>query len=69
MLKQKTFVVTVITFIMISAALGCLAGCFTTDTYHDKKQRDTMQKDIDTTHKDIDRALGLDVPSPLVEEK
>jgi hypothetical protein len=54
---------------MIAAVCGCLTGCFTTDKYHNKKHLDTIKKDIDSAHKDIDRVLGLDEPSPLVDEK
>jgi len=54
---------------MIAAISGCLAGCSPTDTYHSKKHLDTMKKDLDSAHKDIDRVLGLDESSRLVEEK
>ncbi len=47
----------------------CLAGCFTTDKYHNKKHIDTVKEDIGLMHKDIDRALGLDESSPLVEKE
>ncbi|OHC02127.1 MAG: hypothetical protein A2Z57_15150 [Planctomycetes bacterium RIFCSPHIGHO2_12_39_6] len=47
----------------------CLTGCFTTDKHHNKEHIDTMKKDMGLMHKDIDRALGLDEPSPLVEKE
>ena len=54
---------------IIAAILLPLTGCFTTDKYHNKKHIDTFEKNMDSVHKDIDRVLGVDVPSPLVEEK
>lgn len=48
--------------------LWCLTGCITTDKYHNKRHIDTMKKDLGSAHKDVDRVLGLDEPSPLVEE-
>lgn len=67
--KQKTFLSTVIFSILCAAALWSLTGCFTTDKYHNKKHIDTIKQDISSMHKDIDRVLGLDEPSPLVEEQ
>lgn len=69
MIKRKTFLSTIIFSTMIAAFSGCLTGCFTTDKYHNKKHFDTIKKDIDSAHKDIDTVLGLDEPSPLVEER
>lgn len=68
-MEQKTFLSITIFSIIGTAVLGCLTGCFTTDTYHKKKHADTIKKDMDSAHRDIDRVLGLDEPSPLVEEK
>ena len=68
-MKQKTFLPTIISSIICAAALWCLTGCLTTDKYHNKKHIDTIKKDIGSAHKDIDRVLGLDEPSPLVEEQ
>jgi len=68
-MKQKKFLSILISSIICAAALWSLTGCFTTDKYHDKKHIDTIKKDIGSMHKDIDRVLGLDEPSPLVEEK
>ncbi len=67
-MKQKTFLKNIITSIIGIAALSCLAGCFTTDKYHNKRHIDTIKKDMGSMHKDIDRVLGLDEPSPLVDE-
>ena len=67
--KQKTFLSILISSIISAAALWSLTGCFTTNKYHNKKHLDTVKKDIGSMHKDIDRVLGLDEPSPLVEEK
>ena len=67
--KQKTFLSAVISSILCAAALWSLTGCFTTDKYHNKKHIDTVKKDIGSMHKDIDSVLGLDEPSPLVEEQ
>lgn len=69
MIKQKISITNILFFIISVAVLGCLTGCFTTDKYHNKKHLDTMKKDIGSAHKDIDRVLGLDEPSPLVEGK
>ncbi|MDN3515562.1 MAG: hypothetical protein NG747_14350 [Candidatus Brocadia sp.] len=69
MTKQKIFLFMFVFSIMSAAVLGCLTGCFTTDTYHNEKHSDTIRKDIDAAHRDIDRVLGLDEPSPLVEEE
>ena len=55
--------------LIIATILLPLTGCFTTDKYHNKKHVDTFEKDMNSMHKDIDRVLGIDVPSPLVEEK
>lgn len=52
----------------ICAALFCFAGCSTSDEYHGKKHGDTFRKDMNSMHKDIDRMLGLDAPSTLVED-
>ena len=54
---------------IIAASLLPLTGCFTTDKYHNKKHIDTFEKNMDSVHKDIDRVLGVDVLSPLVEGK
>jgi len=69
LINQKAFLSTIIFSIMIAAVLGCLTGCFTTDKYHNKKHFDTIKKDVGSAYRDIDRVLGLDEPSPLVEEK
>jgi len=68
-IKLKAFLPAVISSILCAAALWSLTGCITTDKYHNKKHIDTVKKDIGSMHKDIDRVLGLDEPSPLVEEK
>lgn len=68
MIKKISFI-KIIFLIISTAAPSFLAGCFTTDKYHKEKHLDTMKKDIDSTHKDIDWVLGLDEPSPLVEER
>lgn len=67
-MKQKTFLKSIITSIIGITALYCLAGCVTTDKYHNKRHIDTIKKDMGSMHKDIDRVLGLDEPSPLVDE-
>lgn len=67
-MKRKTFQTSVITSIIGIAALSCLAGCLTTDKYHNKKHIETIKKDMGSMHKDIDRVLGLDEPSPLADE-
>ena len=54
-------------FIVITAlcvALFCFAGC----RYHYRKHVDTFKKDMNSMHKDIDRLLGIDEPSTLVED-
>lgn len=48
---------------------SCLLGCSTNSQYHTKKHLDTIKKDLDAAHKDIDTILGLEEPSPLVEER
>ena len=68
-MKQKTFLSILISSIICAAALWSLTGCFTTHKYHNKKHIDTIKKDIGSMHKDIDRVLVLDEPSPLVEEQ
>ncbi|HEY4482458.1 MAG TPA: hypothetical protein VI489_06355 [Candidatus Brocadiaceae bacterium] len=68
-IKQKTFLSILISSIICAVALWSLTGCFTTDKYHNKKHIDTVKKDIGSMHKDIDSVLGLDEPSPLVEEQ
>ncbi len=67
-LKLETFPLTITLIIMSIIILWNLTGCFTTDKYHNKKHIDTMKKDIQAAHRDFDRVLGLDEPSPLVEE-
>ncbi|MBF8275936.1 MAG: hypothetical protein HW390_1009 [Candidatus Brocadiaceae bacterium] len=52
----------------LCAALFCFAGCSTSDKYHNKKHVDTFKKDMNSMHKDIDRMLGIDAPSTLVED-
>lgn len=54
---------------IVTAILLPLTGCFTTDKYHNKKHVDTFEKNMDSVHKDIDRVLGIDEPSSLIEEK
>lgn len=54
---------------IIAAILLPLTGGFTTDKYHNKKHVDTFEKNMDSVHKDIDRVLGIDEPSSLIEEK
>ncbi|HHT9129662.1 MAG TPA: hypothetical protein ACFYEC_02215 [Candidatus Brocadiaceae bacterium] len=54
---------------IIATILLPLTGCFTIDKYHNKKHIDTFEKNMDLVHKDIDRVLSVDVPSPLVEGK
>lgn len=66
--KRKTGILAIIFPIVSVVALWCFPGCFTTDKYHNKRHIDTMKKDIDSAHKDIDRVFGLDEPSPLVDE-
>ena len=68
-MKQKTFLSILISSIICAVALWSLTGCFTTDKYHNKKHIDAIKKDIGSMHKDIDRVLVLDEPSPLVEEQ
>ena len=68
-MKQKTFLAILISSIICVAALWSLTSCFTTDKYHNKKHIDAIKKDIGSMHKDIDRVLVLDEPSPLVEEQ
>ncbi|MCF6156023.1 MAG: hypothetical protein E3K36_12415 [Candidatus Brocadia sp.] len=69
MIKKKTSMTKILFFIVSVAVFGCLAGCSATDEYHNKRHLDTMKKDMSSAHKDIDRVLGLDEPSSLVEEK
>lgn len=52
----------------LCAALFCLAGCSTSDKYHNKKHVDTFKKDMNSMHKDIDRVLGIDTSSTLTED-
>ncbi|MBU6391069.1 MAG: hypothetical protein KGJ87_01975 [Planctomycetota bacterium] len=54
---------------IVTTILLPLTGCFTTDKYHNKKHVDTFEKNMDSVHKDIDRVLGIDEPSSLIEEK
>ncbi|MCF6158656.1 MAG: hypothetical protein E3K32_08815 [wastewater metagenome] len=54
--------------LLATIILFCLTGCFTTDTYHNKKHISTIKKDLDAAHKDIDTLLGINEPSPLVED-
>jgi type VI protein secretion system component VasK len=69
LIKHKIYIINILSFIISVVVLGCLTGCFTTDRYHNKRHLDTIKKDIGSAHKDTDRVLGLDEPSPLVEEK
>ncbi|KXK29945.1 MAG: hypothetical protein UZ01_01725 [Candidatus Brocadia sinica] len=69
MIKQKTSLTNILFFIISVAVLWCSASCSPADKYHSKRHDDTMKKDIDAAHRDIDRVLGLDEPSPLIEEK
>ena len=52
----------------LCVALFCFAGCSVSDKYHNKKHVDTFKKDMNSMHKDIDRMLGIDAPSTLVED-
>ena len=69
LMNQKTSISTVILSIASIAAIWYLTGCSATDKYHNKKHIDTISKDIGSMHKDIDRVLGIDEPSPLVEKE
>lgn len=66
-MKTKQFV----TFFFLSVGLSvlfCFSGCSTTDDIHNKKHLDVMEKDVEAMHGDVDRLLGLDKPSTLVED-
>lgn len=66
--KLKPFLPGIIFPILGTIVLWCLPGCSTTDKYHNKRHIDTMKEDINLMHRDIDKVLGLDKPSPLVDE-
>ncbi len=68
-MRQKPFISTIVLSIASIAILLSLTGCFTTDSYHNKQHINTINKDMDSMHKDIDRVLGIDEPSPLVEKE
>ncbi|HHT9111091.1 MAG TPA: hypothetical protein ACFYDZ_08045 [Candidatus Brocadiaceae bacterium] len=68
-MRRKKNIIPIILSIMGAIALFPLTGCFTTDKYHNKRQMDTIGKDIGAVHKDIDNVLGLDEPSPLLEKE
>lgn len=68
-MHQNPFISTIVLFLVSIAILLCLTGCFTTDSYHNKKHINTIGKDMDSMHKDIDKVLGIDEPSPLVEKE
>lgn len=67
-LKRKPLLPRIIFLILGIIILWYIPGCFTTDEYHNKKHIDTMKKDINSMHRDIDKVFGLDEPSPLVDE-
>ena len=68
-MKQKKFILPIVFSIISIPIQWCLTGCSITDEYHNKRHLDTIKKDISSAHKDVDRVLGIDEPSPLVEDK
>lgn len=66
--RKKSLISTFVPLFLTVTVLWVLAGCSTTDKYHNKRHIDTIMKDLDSAHRDIDRVFGLDEPSPLVEK-
>lgn len=66
-MHQKRSLSVLIASILCATTLYSLTGC-SSNKYHNKRHVDTIKKDISSMHKDIDRVLGLDEPSPLVDE-
>ena len=69
MKKHKTFIQSIILFVVSVSLFGFLASCSSTDKYHNKRHMDNVKKDLDSAHRDVDHVLGLDEPSILQEEK
>jgi len=67
--KHKTFIQSIILFVVSVSLFGFLASCSSTDKYHNKRHMDNVKKDLDSAHRDVDHVLGLDEPSILQEEK
>jgi hypothetical protein len=67
--KQKKSLSVFIVSMLSASIFWCLTSCFTTDTYHNKKHIDTIKKDLVAAHQDLDRALGVDKPSPVMEKQ
>lgn len=65
-MKRKTSIAGIILSIMYLSMIVSSIGC---TTYHSKKHLDTMKKDFNTAHEDVDTILGIDEPSPLIEEE
>jgi len=66
--KKRYCTAFIISIPLIFFPVVYLSGCSSTDKYHNKKHADTIKKDLNSLHKDIDKVLGLDEPSPLTEE-
>ncbi len=66
--KRKPILPITIISLASASLLYSLTGCSATDKYHNKRHLDVMKKDVDAIHKDIDRILGIDEPSTLVDE-
>lgn len=66
--NKKLSLSSLIVSILCATTLYGLTGCSANNKYHSKKHIGTIKKDLSSMHKDIDRVLGLDEPSPLVDE-
>ncbi|TVM04232.1 MAG: hypothetical protein CV087_00915 [Candidatus Brocadia sp. WS118] len=69
MKKHKTFIQSIILFMVSISLFGFLASCSSTDKYHNKRHMDNVKTDLDSAHRDVDHVLGMDEPSILREEK
>ncbi|GAB63649.1 MAG: hypothetical protein DWB56_11205 [Candidatus Jettenia sp.] len=65
-MKRK---ISVASIILSSISLSMVIFSISCTAYHSKKHLDTMKKDLNAAHEDVDTILGIDEPSPLVEEE
>ncbi|MCF6150152.1 MAG: hypothetical protein E3K37_16010 [Candidatus Kuenenia sp.] len=64
-MKQKKFKLHFFLPVIFITSLPYFAGCSST---HSKEHIDTIKTDLNSLHKDVDKVLGLDKPSSLIEE-
>ncbi|MBM4053963.1 MAG: hypothetical protein FJ264_04675 [Planctomycetes bacterium] len=64
-MKQKKFKLHFFLPAIFIASIPYFTGCSST---HNKEHADTIKTDLNALHKDVDKVLGLDKPSTLVED-